>query len=133
MILLSVILMNSKYYAVISMKLSCREKLVKTNGIRRSRIPCGNLGGIILRLYTERRVEREETVLLTLARAKSALSSSEIMERVDDEHDNFPLKNVTNFLYRLENKGLIREIHRKGFCVIDPMFREYILLKSDIR
>jgi hypothetical protein len=77
--------------------------------------------------------EREEAVLLTLARAKSALSTSETMERVDDEHDNFPLKNVKNFLYRLENKGLIRKIHRKGFCVIDPMFREYILLKSDIR
>jgi hypothetical protein len=40
------------------------------------------------------------------------------------------LKNVKNFLYRLENKGLIRRVNKKAFSVIDPMFREYVLLKN---
>lgn len=74
--------------------------------------------------------EREESVLLTLAKAKSVLSIAETMARVADQHDSFPSKNVKNFLYRLENKGLIKKVNRKGFCLIDPMFREYILLKN---
>lgn len=74
--------------------------------------------------------EREETVLLTMARAKSALSISETMERIGGENESFPLKNVKNFLYRLENKGLIRRVNKKAFSVIEPMFREYVLQKN---
>ena len=76
---------------------------------------------------------REETVLLTLAKAKTDLSITETVERVGAEYHDFPLKNVKHFLYRLEDKGLIRRTERKDFKILDPMFMEYILLKNLIR
>lgn len=76
---------------------------------------------------------REETVLLTLAKAKTDLSITETMKRVGAEYGSFPLKNVKHFLYRLKNKGLIKRSDGKGFKILDPMFREYVLLKSLIR
>ncbi|MFQ5887808.1 MAG: ATP-binding protein [Candidatus Hydrothermarchaeales archaeon] len=76
---------------------------------------------------------REETVLLTLVKAKTDLSITETVESVGAEYHDFPLKNVKHFLYRLEDKGLIRRTERKDFKILDPMFREYILLKNLIR
>lgn len=76
---------------------------------------------------------REETILLTLAEAKTDLSITDSTKRVGATHKDFPLKNVKHFLYRLENKGLIKKTERKGFEILDPMFREYVLLKSLVR
>jgi len=73
---------------------------------------------------------REGTVLLTLAKAKADLTISETVKSVGSGYSNFPLKNVKHFLYRLENKGLIKRTDRKAFKILDPMFGEYILLKS---
>lgn len=91
------------------------------------------LGRDYFEAFYRKASEREETVLLSLVKAKTALSISETIEKIRDENSNFPLKNVKNFMYRLEKKGLIKRIHKKGFCVIDPMFREYVLLKNDMR
>lgn len=68
--------------------------------------------------------------MLTLAKAKTDLTITETMKRVGVEYGSFPLKNVKHFLYRLKNKGLIKKSDGKGFEILDPMFREYILLKS---
>jgi hypothetical protein len=76
---------------------------------------------------------REETILLILAEAKTDLNITDSTKRVSATHKDFPLKNVKNFLYRLENKGLIKKTERKGFKILDPMFREYVLLKSLVR
>jgi hypothetical protein len=73
---------------------------------------------------------REETILLTLAKAKTDLSITESAKRVGAQHKDFPLNNVKHFLYRLETKGLIKRTERKGFKILDPMFREYVLLKQ---
>lgn len=76
---------------------------------------------------------REETILLILAEAKTDLNITDSTKRVSATHKDFPLKNVKHFLYRLENKGLIKKTERKGFKILDPMFREYVLLKSVVR
>jgi hypothetical protein len=73
---------------------------------------------------------REETILLTLAKAKTDLSITESTKRVGAAHKDFPIKNVKHFLYRLENKGLIKRTERKGFKILDPMFREYVILRQ---
>lgn len=73
---------------------------------------------------------REEIVLLTLAKAKADLNISETTEKVGAENSSFPLKNVKHFLYRLNNKGLIKRTDSKAFKIPDPMLREYILLKN---
>ena len=73
---------------------------------------------------------REETVLLTLAKEKTDLSIPEITKSVSAEYKDFPSKNVKHFLYRLEDKGLIKRTDRKSFKVLDPMFGEYIFFKN---
>ena len=60
---------------------------------------------------------REETILLTLAKAKTDLSITDSAKRVGAAHKDFPLKNVKHFLCRLGNKGLIKRIERKGFKI----------------
>jgi hypothetical protein len=73
---------------------------------------------------------REETILLTLAKAKTNFTIAETAKTVGAKHKDFPLKNVKHFLYRLENKGLIKRTETRSFTILDPMFREYILLKQ---
>jgi len=73
---------------------------------------------------------REETILLTLVRAKTDFTIAETAKTVAAKHKDFPLKNVKHFLYRLENKGLIKRTETKSFTILDPMFREYVLLKQ---
>jgi len=73
---------------------------------------------------------REETILLTLAKAKTNFTIAETAKTVGAKHKDFPLKNVKHFLYRLENKGLIKRTETRSFTILDPMFREYVLLKQ---
>ena len=61
---------------------------------------------------------REETILLTLAKAKTDLSITDSAKRVGAAHKDFPLKNVKHFLYRLAwiptEADLLTKSCRKG-------------------
>lgn len=73
---------------------------------------------------------REQTILFALAKSKADLRIPEATKRVATAHKDFPLKNVKHFLYRLENKGLIKRTETRGFKILDPMFGEYVLLRQ---
>jgi hypothetical protein len=38
----------------------------------------------------------------------------------------FPIANIKNFLYRLEEKGLVSRMEKGGFYIQDQMFSEFI-------
>ncbi len=39
----------------------------------------------------------------------------------------FPIANIKNFLYRLEEKGIVKRNQDGGFDIPDRMFREFVL------
>ena len=42
----------------------------------------------------------------------------------------FPIANIKNFLYRLEEKGIIGRCQKANFDIPDKMFREFIIRKE---
>ena len=43
----------------------------------------------------------------------------------------FPIANIKNFLYRLEEKGIIIRDQKGSFDIPDRMFREFVLRKEN--
>lgn len=72
--------------------------------------------------------EREKELLNIFAEKRKYLSVSEVKEILifEKRTRGFPVANIKNFIYRLEDKGLlIRE--EKKYRILDNMFSEYIL------
>lgn len=72
--------------------------------------------------------EREKQIMCLLADKKTPLSISDIRKIVISERrlKGFPLSNIKNFLYRLEDKGILRRHGEGGFAILDLMFAEFI-------
>lgn len=72
--------------------------------------------------------EREKELLNIFAEKKQPLGISEIREIMILERKvkGFPIANIKNFLYRLEDKGLLRREEDKRYHLLDNMFAEYI-------
>ncbi len=87
------------------------------------------LGKDYFESLAERASDREKEVLLVLAEARGPLAQGEIRRImiVEKHAKNFPVANIKNFLYRLQNKGLIRRLDDGTFQILDPIFGEYIL------
>ncbi|MGE4357306.1 MAG: BREX system ATP-binding domain-containing protein [Candidatus Omnitrophota bacterium] len=79
--------------------------------------------------------EREKELLFIFSEKNHPLSISDlrsimILER---KAKKFPISNIKNFVYRLEDKGLLRRNPDNTFNLTDPLFGEYILkFKTDV-
>lgn len=73
--------------------------------------------------------DREEDLLKILAEEKRALSIKDFrtMMIVGKHAKKFPIANIKNFLYRLEEKGIINRDASGNFDIPDRMFREFML------
>ena len=73
---------------------------------------------------------REKEILGILAEEAKPLSISDIRSIMITKKRtrNFPISNIKNFLYRLEDKGLIKRGESGKFKISDPMFSRYIML-----
>ncbi|MBU3911900.1 MAG: AAA family ATPase [Candidatus Omnitrophica bacterium] len=73
--------------------------------------------------------DRERDLLKILAEEKKPLSITDFrnMMIVGRRARKFPIANIKNFLYRLEEKGIIARNISGNFDIPDRMFREFIL------
>jgi len=73
--------------------------------------------------------DREKDLLKIMAEEKNPLSIKDFttMMIVGKRAKKFPIANIKNFLYRLEEKGLIKRKEDSNFYIPDLMFREFIL------
>jgi hypothetical protein len=72
--------------------------------------------------------DRERDLLKILAEDKKSITVKDFttMMIVGKRAKKFPIANIKNFLYRLEEKGLVRRQEDKGFYIQDLMFSEFI-------
>ncbi len=86
------------------------------------------LGADYFESLLRRASEREREMLALLAERKEALSIGDIRKIVISERrlKGFPIANIKNFLYRLENKGILRRSPEGQFAILDLMFAEFI-------
>jgi hypothetical protein len=72
--------------------------------------------------------EREKDLLKILSEEKRPLSIRDFtnMMIVGKRAKKFPIANIKNFLYRLEEKGLVKRMEDGCFYIPDLMFREFI-------
>ena len=73
--------------------------------------------------------DREKDLLGILAEEKRPLSIKDMrtMMIVGKFAKKFPIANIKNFLYRLEDKGILKRNEDGNFDIPDRMFREYVL------
>jgi AAA+ ATPase superfamily predicted ATPase len=73
--------------------------------------------------------DRERDLLKILCDEKRSLSLKDFREMmiVGRHAKKFPIANIKNFLYRLEEKGIIIRDDSGNFDIPDRMFREFIL------
>ncbi len=73
--------------------------------------------------------DRERDLLKIIADERRPLSISEFrtMMIVGKFAKKFPIANIKNFLYRLEDKGIVKRNTDGSFDVPDRMFREFVL------
>lgn len=73
--------------------------------------------------------DRERDLLKILAEEKRPLSIKDFttMMIVGKRAKKFPIANIKNFLYRLEEKGLIKRMEGGNFYIPDLMFREFMI------
>lgn len=73
--------------------------------------------------------DRERDLLKILAEEKQPLSIKDFrtMMIVGKHAKKFPIANIKNFLYRLDEKGIIRRNQDASFDIPDRMFREFVL------
>lgn len=73
--------------------------------------------------------DRERDLLKILAEEKKPLTITDFrnMMIVGRHAKKFPIANIKNFLYRLEEKGIITRNQSGSFDIPDRMFREFIL------
>lgn len=72
--------------------------------------------------------DREKDLLKILAEDKKPITIKDFttMMIVGKRAKKFPIANIKNFLYRLEEKGLVKRIDGGGFYIQDLMFSEFI-------
>ncbi|OIO32611.1 MAG: hypothetical protein AUJ70_05085 [Candidatus Omnitrophica bacterium CG1_02_40_15] len=72
--------------------------------------------------------DREKDLLKILAEEKKPITIKDFttMMIVGKRAKKFPIANIKNFLYRLEEKGLVRRMENSGFYIQDLMFSEFI-------
>jgi hypothetical protein len=72
--------------------------------------------------------DREKDLLKILAEEKRPIAIKDFttMMIVGKRAKKFPIANIKNFLYRLEEKGLVRRMENSGFYIQDLMFAEFI-------
>lgn len=72
--------------------------------------------------------DRERDVLLVLAERQRPMTIADLRSTmiVERRIRNFPIANIKNFLYRLEQKGLVRRSEDGAFRILDPMFAAYL-------
>jgi len=72
--------------------------------------------------------DREKDLLKILAEEKKPITIKDFttMMIVGKRAKKFPIANIKNFLYRLEEKGIIRRSENSGFYIPDMMFAEFI-------
>lgn len=77
--------------------------------------------------------DRERDLLMVLAEEKKPLSIKDLKDMmiVGRYAKKFPLANIKNFLYRLEEKGIVNREQNGNFNIPDRMFREFILTKKE--
>lgn len=73
--------------------------------------------------------DREKDLLKILAEEKGPLAIKDFrtMMIVGRHARKFPIANIKNFLYRMEEKGIIRRNQDGGFEIPDRMFREFVV------
>jgi hypothetical protein len=73
--------------------------------------------------------DRERDLLKILAEEKRPLSIKDFrtMMIVGPRAKKFPIANIKNFLYRLNEKGIIKRNTDGSFDITDRMFREFVL------
>lgn len=76
--------------------------------------------------------DREKDLLRILAEEARPLSIKDFREMmiVGRYAKKFPIANIKNFLYRLEEKGIIGRYQKGNFNIPDRMFREFILRRE---
>ena len=72
--------------------------------------------------------DRERDLLKILAQEKKPITIKDFttMMIVGKRAKKFPIANIKNFLYRLEEKGLVKRTEGGGFYIQDLMFAEFI-------
>jgi len=72
--------------------------------------------------------DREKDLLKILAEEKRPIAIKDFttMMIVGKRAKKFPIANIKNFLYRLEEKGLVMRMEDSGFYIQDLMFAEFI-------
>ncbi|MEK6732195.1 MAG: BREX system ATP-binding domain-containing protein [Candidatus Omnitrophota bacterium] len=72
--------------------------------------------------------DREKDLLSILAEEKRPLTIKDFttMMIVGKRAKKFPIANIKNFLYRLEEKGLVKRMENGSFFIQDLMFGEFI-------
>ncbi len=78
--------------------------------------------------------DREKDLLKILAEEKKSVTIKDFttMMIVGRRAKKFPIANIKNFLYRLEEKGLVKRSENGGFYINDMMFSEFILRNNSI-
>lgn len=73
--------------------------------------------------------DREKDLLKILAEEKRPVTIKDFttMMIVGKRAKKFPIANIKNFLYRLEEKGLVKRLEDSGFYIPDLMFSEFII------
>jgi len=73
--------------------------------------------------------DRERDLLKILAEERRPVTIKEFttMMIVGKRAKKFPITNIKNFLYRLEEKGLVKRSEKAGFYIPDRMFSEFII------
>jgi AAA+ ATPase superfamily predicted ATPase len=73
--------------------------------------------------------DREQHLLKIMAEERKPLSIKEFttMMIVGKHAKKFPIANIKNFLYRLEEKDIVKRNDNGAFYIPDLMFREYVL------
>lgn len=72
--------------------------------------------------------DREKDLLKILSEEKRPLTIKDFttMMIVGKRAKKFPIANIKNFLYRLEEKDLVKRMEEGGFYIPDLMFKEFI-------
>lgn len=76
---------------------------------------------------------REFPVLRVLAQHGSSLEIKEVKDTLvsqKKEYPKYPVRDVTSYVYRLVDKGILKKSTRGKYEIFDRMFREYFLRRS---
>jgi len=72
--------------------------------------------------------DRETTILKVFCQTSKDMCIKDIQRTITKIDKSFPVKDVRLYIYRLVDKGLLKQANKKEYNLIDNMFREYLLL-----